>query len=156
MSDEWAAIDEIVVRRQALASVEAAEAEDLLAYVDRARVAGEVAGGEAQGRRRVDSAVHELSLAMTLPVPTVERAVARARRLRSLMPVVWQAWHDGRISTAAVHAVDRAARRLDRPESVTVLDEVAVDRLARLTPGQAIRWLDRWVERTEADRVVGE
>ena len=151
MSDEWAAIDEIVVRRQALASVEAAEAEDLLAYVDRARVAGEVAGGEAQGRRRVDSAVHELSLAMTLPVPTVERAVARARRLRSLMPVVWQAWHDGRIGTTAVHAVDRAARRLDRPESVAALDDVAVDRLARLTPGQAMRWLDRWVERTEAD-----
>ncbi len=88
---------------------------------------------------------------MCLPVPTIERAVARVRRLRSAMPQVWRAWHDGRISSAAVHAVDRAARRLDRPESVTALDDIAVDRLARLTPGQACRWLDRWVERTEAD-----
>ncbi|NRQ51462.1 HNH endonuclease signature motif containing protein [Aeromicrobium stalagmiti] len=122
---------------------------DLLDYVDRARVAGERIS-EGQGRRRVDSAVHELSLAMRLPVPTVERAVARARRLRSRMPVVWQAWHDGRIPTAHVEAIDRAGCRLTRAESVTALDDVAVDRVARLTPGQATRWLDRWVERTEA------
>ncbi|NRQ50761.1 DUF222 domain-containing protein [Aeromicrobium stalagmiti] len=122
---------------------------DLLDYVDRARVAGERIS-EGQGRRRVDSAVHELSLAMRLPVPTVERAVARARRLRSRMPVVWQAWHDGRIPTTHVEAIDRAGCRLTRAESVTALDDVAVDRVARLTPGQATRWLDRWVERTEA------
>ncbi|MCW2823855.1 MAG: hypothetical protein JWQ91_772, partial [Aeromicrobium sp.] len=54
------------------------------------------------GRLRVEAAVHELSLAMTLPVPTIERRVARARRLRATMPQVWQAWHDGRISTAHV------------------------------------------------------
>jgi hypothetical protein len=87
--DERQVIDEIVLRRQALASVEAAEAEQLLEYVDNARAAGERAGGAAQGRRRVDSAVHELSLAMTLPVPTIERRVARARRLRTTMPTVW-------------------------------------------------------------------
>jgi len=144
-------IDEIVVRRQALASVEAAEAEQLLEYVDHAREAGERIGGVAQGRRRVDSAVHELSLAMTLPVPTIERRVARARRLRSTMPAVWQAWHDGRISTTIVTSIDRAATRLVHAESVAGLDDIAVDRLARLTPGQATRWLDSWVERTEAD-----
>jgi hypothetical protein len=145
------AIDGIVVRRQALASIEAQEAEDLVDYVDRARDAGERADGAGQGRRRVDAAVHELSLALTLPVPTVERRVARARRLRSSMPTVWQAWHDGRIGTAHVTAVDHAATRLTRPESIALLDETAVDRLAGLTPGQATRWLVRWVERTEAD-----
>jgi len=145
------AIDQIVVRREAMASMDAVEAVDLLAYVDRAREAGERAGGEAQGRRRVDAAVHELSLAMTLPVPTVERRVARARRLRSTMPTVWAAWHDGLISTAHVTAVDRAATRLVDPASVAMLDEVAVGRVSGLTPGQATRWLDRWVERTEAD-----
>jgi CHASE3 domain sensor protein len=80
-------IDQIVIRREALASIEAAEAADLLDYVDRARAAGEEAS-EAQGRRRVDAAVHELSLAMRLPVPTVERQIARARRLRSRLPSV--------------------------------------------------------------------
>ncbi|MET0766674.1 MAG: hypothetical protein ABWY50_03435, partial [Aeromicrobium sp.] len=85
-------IDQIVLRREALASLEAGEAADLLDHVDRARAAGEVFGGDAQGRRRVDAAVHELSLAMSLPVPTVERRVARARRVRSVLPSVWQAW----------------------------------------------------------------
>jgi hypothetical protein len=142
-------IDQVVVRRQALASVEAAEAEDLLEYVDRARVAGERVG-EGQGRRRVDAAVHELSLAMVLPVPTIERRVARARRLRTAMPLVWRAWHDGRITTTHVIAVDRAACRLTQPESIVALDEVAVGELVSRTPGQGARWLERWVERTEA------
>lgn len=150
MLDDRQTIDQIVVRRQALASVEAAEAADLLDFVDRARVAGEVFS-EAQGRRRADAAQHELSLALKLPVPTVERKVARARRLRGTMPMVWQAWHDGRISTAAVEAIDRAALRLIDPASVAALDDIAVGRVGDLTPGQAIRSLDRWVERTEAD-----
>nr|WP_254451047.1 DUF222 domain-containing protein [Aeromicrobium stalagmiti] len=148
--DDRDTIDQIVVRRQALASLEAAEAEEMLNYVDRARDAGERDGGEARGRRRVDSAVHELSLAMTLPVPTIERHVARARRLRSTMPQVWQAWHDGQLGTTHVHAIDRAATRLVHPESVARLDDVAVDHAGRLTPGQVTRWLDRWVERTES------
>ncbi|MCW2839560.1 MAG: hypothetical protein JWR55_1043 [Aeromicrobium sp.] len=142
-------IDRIVGRRQALASVEAAEAEDLLGYVDRARVAGERVS-QGQGRRRVDAAVHELSLAMVLPVATIERRVARARRLRSGMPLVWRAWHDGRISTTQVVAVDRAGCRLTRAGSIAALDRVAVDELASRTPGQGARWLERWVERTEA------
>ncbi|WP_456697410.1 DUF222 domain-containing protein [Aeromicrobium sp. P5_D10] len=150
MLDDNQTIDQIVVRRQALASIEAAEAADLLDYVDRARVVGESRGGQAQGRRRVDAAMHELSLALRLPVPTVERRVARAHRLRNMLPTVWQAWHDGRISTAAVESIDRAARRLQEPASVAHLDDIAVDRVGNLTPGQAVRWLDRWVERTEA------
>ncbi|MCW2788179.1 MAG: peptidase [Aeromicrobium sp.] len=148
--DDRQMIDQIVMRRQALASLEAGEAAELLDYVDRARAAGERAGGQARGRRRVEAAVHELSLAMTLPVPTIERRVVRARRLRSTMPQVWQAWHDGRISTAHVIGIDRAATRLLHPASVATLDDLAVDRLAALTPGQATRWLDRWVERTES------
>jgi hypothetical protein len=115
-------IDQIVIRREALASIEAAEAADLLDYVDRARAAGEEAS-EAQGRRRVDAAVHEVSLAMRLPVPTVERQIARARRLRSRLPSVWQAWHDGRVSTTQVGEIDRAARRLTRPDSLAALDD---------------------------------
>nr|WP_244633005.1 DUF222 domain-containing protein [Aeromicrobium sp. CFBP 8757] len=147
--DDRQTIEQVVMRRQAIAALEAAEAHDLLAVVDRACATGEASGGAAQGRRRVDAAVHELSLAMALPVPTVERRVARARRLRATMPQVWQAWLDGRISTADVTAVDRAACRLVHQQSVAELDDVAVDRVERLTPGQAARWLDRWVERSE-------
>jgi hypothetical protein len=151
MLDDGQTIDQIVMRREALASLEAAEAAEILDFVDRARTAGERAGGgAAQGRRRVESAVHELSLAMTLPVPTIERRVARARRLRSAMPAVWRAWHEGRISTAHVISIDRAACRLVRPGSVAVLDDTVVGRVGCLTPGQASRWLDRWVERHEA------
>lgn len=150
MLDDHQTIDQIVVRREALASIEAAEAADLLGYVDRARAAGEQRHGPAHGDRRADAAMHELSLAMRLPVPTVERHVARARRLRNQLPDVWQAWHDGRISTAGVEAIDRAARRLTDPASTSALNDVAVEKIAGLTPAQAVRWLDRWVERTEA------
>lgn len=126
MLDDREVIDRIVVRRQALASLEAAEAQDLLEVTDRARTAGERVGGEAQGRRRTDAAVHQLSLAMTRPVPTIERRVTRARRLRSTIPTVWRAWQDGLMSTAVVHAVDRAATRLVDPASVAALDDCAV------------------------------
>jgi hypothetical protein len=164
--DDRDLIDQIVLRREALASVEAAEAADLLDYVDRARLAGEHLS-EAQGRRRVDAAVHELSLVMVLPVPTIERRIARARRVRSMLPTAWRAWHDGRISTTHVVEIDRAVRRLTLAGSVAELDEIVVESLRRRTPGQAVKWLDRWVERTEtgaarerherarADRAVG-
>lgn len=151
MLNDQQTIDQIIVRREALASLEAAEAADLLDYVDRARTAGERVGGQAHGRRRVDAAVHELSLAMTLPVPTIERRIARARRLRSSMPSVWQAWHDGRTTTRTIDAIDRAARRLIHPASVVTLDETVIDATTGLTPAQVTGWLDRWVERTEAD-----
>ena len=150
MLDDRETIDQIVLRRQACAALDAGEAADLLCYVDRARAAGEQLGG-VQGRRRVDAAVHELSLALRLPVPAVERQVARARRLRSVLPSVWQAWHDGRVPTAQVVEIDRAARRLTRPSSLAGLDDVVIDALAGRTPSQAGRWLDRWVEQTEAD-----
>lgn len=151
MLNDRQTIDQIIVRREALASLEAAEATDLLGYVDSARVAGERVGGEARGRRRIDAAVHELSLAMKLPVSTVERRIARARRLRSSLPTVWQAWHDGRVSTLSVDAIDRAARRLVRAESVNALDESVVNSTAGFTPSQVAGWLDRWVERVECD-----
>jgi hypothetical protein len=149
--DDQQTIDQIVIRREAAAALDAAEADDMLGYVDRACVAGERAGTEAQGSRRVDAAVHELSLAMTLPVPTIERRVARARRLRSSLPSDWQAWHQGRLTTDAIREIDRAAPRLTRSESLAELDDQAVDAAAGRTPGQLGRWLDRWVERIEAD-----
>ncbi|MRK00780.1 DUF222 domain-containing protein [Aeromicrobium sp. S22] len=139
MLDDHQMIDQIVIRREAMASLDAAEAADLVDYVDRAR-----------GPRRADAAVHELSLALTQPVPTIERRIAQARRLRSTMPTVWQAWQDGRLSTSAVGEIDRAARRLTHPTSRVDLDGQAVDAASGRTPGQLSRWLDRWVERTEA------
>jgi len=149
--DDQQTIDQIVMRRGAVAALDAAEAQDVLDYVDRARVAGERVGGKAQGRRRVDAAVHELSLAMVLPVPTVERQIAMARRVRSVLPSVWQAWVDGRLSTQRVHAIDKAARRLVDAESVAALDLDAVDTAACMTVRQLSEWLDRWVEHTEPD-----
>lgn len=152
MLDDAQVIDQIVVRREAVASLDAAEAADLLEYVDRARLAGERVGGQAQGARRVDAAVHELSLAMVVPVLTLERQVARARRVRTLLPSVWEAWHDGRLSTSRVHAIDKAARRLTRPDSVAALNADVVDAAACMTPGQLTGWLDRWVEHAEPDQ----
>lgn len=153
VDEDAACIDRLTSRRHTINALEAAEASDMLDYVDRARAAGERLGGEQVGRLEADAALHELSLARTLAVKSVQDAVCRARRVRSTLPSVWEAWHDGVLSSYQVLVIDRAASRLTRPESVIELDRIAVETSRERTPAQLGSWLSRWVERTEADRV---
>lgn len=131
-------------------SLDANQARQMLTYVDRARLAGERFGGSLAGKLEASAAAHELSLALMLPVGTVEGQLATARRTRSALPAVWAGWLAGDVSTRKVFLIDQAAQRLTQAASVGMLDAVVVEIAARKTPGQLRSWLDRFVERLEA------
>lgn len=124
---------------------------DSIVTVDHARDAGVRIGAEAAGRLEASAAAHELSLPLTVPVATIETQLACARRIGSMLPSVWAAWKRGEISTLKATKIDQAATRLTRPQSRVALDELVVDIAWRKTAGQLKVWLDRLVERLEAD-----
>ena len=144
-------IDLVVAGERSRNSSDASQALQMLTYVDRSRTAGEKFGGSLAGKLEAGAAAHELSLALTLPVATVENQLATARRMRSTMPGVWTAWHAGDVSTRKVMLIDQAAQRLTQSSSVGMLDAVIVEIASAKTPGQLRSWLDRFVERLEAE-----
>ena len=131
-------------------SLDAQQAAHMLTYVDNARVAGERLAGERAGRLETSAAAHELSLALKLPVGTVESTLAMARRVRSTMATVWAGWHGGDISTHKIRLIDQAAARLTYPTSISDLDVAAAEKAPAKTPGQLRSWLDRFIENLEA------
>lgn len=143
-------VDLVTFAERSRNSLDANQAVRMLTYVDRARVAGERMGGVRAGKLESSAAAHELSLALMLPVGTVECMIATARRVRSTMQLLWAAWHAGEVSTRKVNLIDQAAEQLTQPISVTALDAVVVAMAARKTPSQLRSWLQRFVERTEA------
>ena len=129
-------IDLVVAGERSRNSFDAIQAEQMLTYVDRARVAGEAFAGAQAGRLEVSAATHELSLAVMLPVGTIEQQLAMTRRVRSTMPGLWAGWHAGDVSTRKVGLADQAAQRFTQPISVSMLDAIIVEVAARKTPGQ--------------------
>ena len=144
-------IDLVVAGERSRNSFDAIQAEQMLTYVDRARVAGEAFAGVQAGRLEASAATHELSLAVMLPVGTIEQQLSMTRRVRSMMPGLWAGWHAGDVSTRKVVLADQAAGRFTQTISVGMLDAIIVEVAARKTPGQLRSWLDRFVERLEAD-----
>ena len=144
-------IDLVVAGERSRNSFDASQALQMLIYVDRSRAAGEKFGGSLAGKLEAGAAAHELSLALTLPVATVENQLATTRRMRSTMPGVWTAWHAGDVSTRKVMLIDQAAQRLTQSSSVGMLDAVIVEIASAKTPGQLRSWLDRFVERLEVE-----
>ena len=144
-------IDLVVAGERSRNSFDAAQAEQMLTYVDRARKAGETFAGVRQGRLEAAASAHELSMALMLPVATIENQLATTRRVRSQMSAVWAGWHAGDVSTRKVTLIDQAAQRLSYPTSIATLDHAAADVAGRKTPGQLSAWLNRFVERLEAE-----
>lgn len=144
-------VDLIAAGERSRNSFDAIQAEQILIYVDRARTAGEEFAGRAAGKLEASAAAHELALALTLPVATVECRLATARRVRSQLPAVWAAWHEGTMSTRKITLIDRAADRLTQDSSLGMLDVAVVDVASGKTPAQLRSWLDRFVESLETD-----
>lgn len=145
-------IDLVAADQRVANMAEFAKVSHMVEFVDERRAAGEAEGGGRIGRLEVTAAMFELSLALMVPVATVQTLVARGRDLRSRMPRVWAAWGLGRIGLGAARLIDEAVDRLARPESRRVLDESVVDQATEKTPAQLRSWLDRFVERMEADK----
>ena len=146
-------IDSIVGRQQASAALEAANAAAMLEFVELRRAEGRLKlGGAVAGDLEAGHAAFELSLALCLPVGTIETQLARARRVRSLLPDLWRAWTAGELSSIKVARIDDASRRLTTSASVALLDQKVVAVAIGKTLGQLQSWLTRFVARVEAGR----
>ena len=95
---------------------------DMLCFVADARSRGEQFAGERAGRLEAEAALHELSLAVKVPVGSLQGALAAARLARTKRPDVWVAWESGTIGAVQVGAIVDKAHRLKRTESINRLD----------------------------------
>ena len=91
----------------------------------------------------------ELSLMLREQPYAVRCLIARSRRLSADMPTVWQAYRDGDLDAEQVRVIDRVARRVLEPHTLTAIDEQAVEAAQSRCPKQLAAWLLRLVVRLE-------
>lgn len=151
MADDSALIDRLVTRHQGINAAECAQVIDMLSFVAAARSGGRQFAGERAGRLEAEAALHELSLALKVPVGSLQGALAAARLARTKLPSVWEAWETGAIGPAHVGAIVDKAHRLQRAESISRLDSEVVTIASDRTVTQLRRWLVRFVDRIEPD-----
>lgn len=123
----------------------------MLSFVADARSRGRQFAGERAGRLEAEAALHELSLALKIPVGSLQGALAAARLARTKLPSVWEAWETGTIGAAHVGAIVDKAHRLQRAASISRLDSEVVTIASDRTVTQLRRWLVRFVDRIEPD-----
>src|SRR5215210_6324596 len=91
----------------------------------------------------------ELSLMLRQQPYPVRCLIARSRRLAADLPTVWQAFRDGDLDAEQVAVIDRVARRVAEPHTLTAIDEQAVAAAQSRCPKQLTGWLLRLVVRLE-------
>jgi hypothetical protein len=91
----------------------------------------------------------ELSLMLREQPYAVRCLIARSRRLSVDMPTVWQSYRDGDLDTEQVRVIDRVARRVSEPHTLSAIDEQVVDAAQSRCPKQLAAWLLRLVVRLE-------
>ncbi len=75
---------------------------------------------------------------------TVRCLIARSRRLSTAMPTVWQAYRDGELDAEQVTVIDRVARRVCQPLTLTAIDEQSVQAAQSRCPKQLARGCCAW------------
>ena len=145
-------IDRIVARQRGANAAECAQVIDMLCFVADVRSRGREFAGERAGKLEAEAALHELSLAVKVPVGSLQGALAAARLARTKLPNVWDAWESGTIGAVQVGAIVDKAQRLKHTESLRRLDNEVVAVASDRTIAQLRRWLARFVDRVEPDR----
>lgn len=151
MAADSVLIDRLVTRQQGIHASECAQVIDMLSFVADARSRGQEFAGERAGKLEAEAALHELSLAMKVPVGSLQGALAAARFARTKLPCVWEAWESGTIGAFHVGAIVDKAHRLKRAGSINRLDNEVVVIASDRTVTQLRRWLARFVDRVEPD-----
>src|SRR5215203_3410770 len=105
--------------------------------------------GGAGGARPGEFVADELSLMLRQQPYPVRCLIARSRRLAADLPTVWQAFRDGDLDAEQVAVIDRVARRVAEPHTLTAIDEQAVAAAQSRCPKQLAGWLLRLVVRLE-------
>lgn len=148
MEADTALIGRLQARQQTIHGAECAQVIDMLSFVANARHAAPCGAGNLEA----EAALHELSLAVKIPVGTLQGALAGARFAQAKLPQVWDAWEAGRIGAAHVGVIVQKAHRLRRPTSILRLDAEVVAIATERTVALLRRWLARFVDKVEPDR----
>ena len=151
MGADLVVIDRLVARQQRIHAAECAQVIDMLLFVADARSRGREFAGERAGKLEAEAALHELSLAVKVPVGSLQGALAAARLARTKLSHVWEAWVAGAIGAAQVGLIVGTAHRLKRDGSIIRLDNEVVAISKERTVTQLRRWLARFVDRVEPD-----
>jgi hypothetical protein len=150
--DTWAAREAVVVARRDAAMAQARLAEAAVRYAD-ARIAGDIAAGVGSGRRSRakpgEFAADELALMLRGQPYQVRCLVARARRMATGLPTVWEAFRRGDIDADQIRVIDRVGRRVSETATLAAIDEQAVDAADTRSPKQLQVWLLRLVVQLE-------
>jgi hypothetical protein len=143
--------DDVAAARREAAMALARLAEISMKYAD-ARIASDRRGlpAASPGRAKPGEFVaDELSLVLREQPYTVRCLLARSRRLAADMPTVWQAFQNGDLDAEQVRVIDRVARRVSEPHTLTAIDEQSVEAAQTRCPKQLGAWLLRLVVRLE-------
>ena len=150
--DTSAAREAVVVARRDAAMAQARLAEAAVRYAD-ARIAGDIAAGVGSGRRSRakpgEFAADELALLLRGQPYPVRCLVARARRMATSLPTVWEAFRRGELDADQIRVIDRVARRVTETATLAAIDEQAVDAADTRSPKQLQVWLLRLVVQLE-------
>ena len=127
-------------------------AETCIAYADtraaECRAAAEPRSGRGRARPGEFSA-DELSVVLREQPYAVRCLIARTRRLAAGLPTVWEAFRRGDVDGEQIRVIDRVARRVAEPSTLTVIDESVVDAAQSRSPRQLRLWLLRLVVQLE-------
>lgn len=146
-----ALIGQIVADQRESNARDASRFAAMVEFVDVRRNEGERRGGRRAADIEAATAMAELSLALTLPVGTIQGQVAQARSLRSQFPGVWAAWGRGEVTTRVAAVIDEAGARLGQVASRARLDDEVLAHARSKTPSQLRAWVNRFVERVEPE-----
>jgi hypothetical protein len=150
--DTSAAREAVADARRDAAMAQARLAEASVRYAD-ARIAGDVAAGVGSGRRSRakpgEFVADELALMLRGQPYRVRCLVARARRMATSLPTVWEAFRRGEVDADQIRVIDRVARRVTETATLAAIDEQAVDAADTRSPKQLQVWLLRLVVQLE-------
>ncbi|MCI2263944.1 HNH endonuclease [Sediminivirga luteola] len=95
--------------------------------------------------------IYEIGRALGWSPAQASLRLARAARVREELPIVWNGFLAGRLDASRVYVLADAAARLERLESLRILDARAAEYACSHTLGELRRWLRRLIAQLEPD-----
>ncbi|HEX6757564.1 MAG TPA: DUF222 domain-containing protein, partial [Propionibacteriaceae bacterium] len=153
-ADSSALCDAVKDARREAATALARLAEAAVRYAD-SRIAEETAdaAGSSLGRLKRpkpgEFVADELALMLREQPYSVRCLVARSRRLAADLPTVWEAFRCGDLDVEQVRVIDRVARRVTESDTLSAIDDQAVEAAQTRSPKQLTVWLLRLIVQLE-------
>src|SRR5215218_11292870 len=145
--------DEVETARREAAAASARLAAACVRFADLRTAANqqvvEPAGGGRGRGKPAEFVADEVSVLVREQPYHVRYLLARSRRLAASLPTVWEAFLAGDLDADQVRIIDRVARRVAEPHTLTAIDEQVVRAAQTRTPKRLATWLLRLVVQLE-------